>query len=373
MKPSVCLILSFHDRAVQYEWFIEKALEQQMKLHFIFLNPEQWHIERYVRHRKIPCLFIKYNSKKDIPRATALIYQYLFKNKIDIVHTHLFDANISGLTAAWLARVKKRIYTRHHSDFHHRFHRGAVKYDRYCNRLATDIVAISKNVEEILINTEQVKKSKVHLIHHGFELDAFKNVNTEEVEQLRVKYNLKDNHPVVGMISRYEKGKGIQHVIPAFQKLLKEYPNAVLVLANSHGSYAREIKAMLKQLPDHSYREIRFEYNLFALYKLFDVFVHVPEYAEYEAFGQVYVEALAAGVPSVFTLSGIALEFIEDRKNALVCKYGDSSDIYNALSEILSDSSLRELIISEGRKSIAHKFSMNLYFRKLLNLYNYTD
>lgn len=174
----------------------------------------------------------------------------------------------------------------------------------------------------------------MHLIHHGFELDAFKNVNTEEVEQLRVKYNLKDNHPVVGMISRYEKGKGIQHVIPAFQKLLKEYPNAVLVLANSHGSYAREIKAMLKQLPDHSYREIRFEYNLFALYKLFDVFVHVPEYAEYEAFGQVYVEALAAGVPSVFTLSGIALEFIEDRKNALVCKYGDSSDIYNALSEI---------------------------------------
>lgn len=373
MKPSVCLILSFHDRAVQYEWFIEKALEHQMKLHFIFLNPEQWHIERYVRHRKIPCLFIKYHSKKDIPRATALIYQYLIKNKIDIVHTHLFDANISGLTAAWLARVKKRIYTRHHSDFHHRFHAGAVKYDRYCNRLATDIVAISKNVEDIIINTEQVKKSKVHLIHHGFEFDAFKNVNSDEVESLRNKYDLRGKHPVVGMISRYEKGKGIQYVIPAFKKLREKFPDAVLVLANSHGSYAKEIKAMLKQLPEKSYREIRFEYNLFALYKLFDVFIHVPEYAEYEAFGQVYVEALAAGIPSVFTLSGIAREFIEDRKNALVCNFEDSDGIYHALVELITNADLREQIINEGRRSIAHRFGINLYFRKLLALYNYVE
>lgn len=371
MKEKVCFILSFHDRAVQYEWIIERALKQNLNLHFIFLNPAQWHIEEYVRMRKIPCLFIKYHSKRDIPRAVALIYQYLVKEKITTVHTHLFDANLAGLTAAWLANVKKRIYTRHHSDFHHRFYPKAVRYDRYCNRLATDIVAISQNVYDILIEKEKVKPEKIHLIHHGFEMELFSNAPTSDVMALREKYNTKDRFPVIGMISRYEESKGIQHVIPAFKQLLKKYPNALLVLANSHGSYSKQIKKCLEQIPIENFREIRFEYNLFALYKLFDVFVHVPEYKEYEAFGQVYVEALAAGIPSVFTVSGIAAEFIKNNENALVCNYKNSDDIYNAVVKLLTDDGLRNRLVENGLKVVQTKFNMDRYFSHLKKLYGY--
>jgi glycosyltransferase involved in cell wall biosynthesis len=369
MKKKVCLILSFHDRAVQYEWLVERTLKEQWDLHFIFLNPQQWHIEKFVRHNNIPCLLVKYHGKKDLPRATVLIYQYLVKQKIDIVHTHLLDANLAGLTAAWLAGVKKRIFTRHHSDFHHRFHPKAVRYDRYCNRLATDIVAISQNVKQILIANEGVKPSKIHLIHHGFEIDCFQKVDPSEVAELKKKYSLEKKFPVIGMISRYEEGKGIQHVIPAFKQLLKKYPDAVLVLANSHGSYAATIKKMLKDLPDDSYREIRFEYNLFALYKLFSVFVHVPVYLEYEAFGQVYVEALAAGIPSVFTRSGIALEFVKNRENALVCDYNNSEEIYHAIMELLSDKELCQILSVNGLKIVKQEFGMNHYFHQLVKLY----
>ena len=41
--------------------------------------------------------------------------ELLLKIKPHTVHTHLFDANLSGLMAAKLLGIKKRIYTRHHS------------------------------------------------------------------------------------------------------------------------------------------------------------------------------------------------------------------------------------------------------------------
>ena len=71
------------------------------------------------------------------------------------------------------------------------------------------------------------------------------------------------------------------------------------------------------RIPDR-YTEIVYETDMPALYKTFDVFVHVPVEPHFESFGQVYVEAMASGIPSVFTLAGAATEFVRDGENALV-------------------------------------------------------
>ena len=55
---------------------------------------------------------------------------------------------------------------------------------------------------------------------------------------MQSKYNLHSS-PVIGMVSRYETGKGIVYAIKAFEYLLKEYPNAILVIA-------MHLEAMLK-------------------------------------------------------------------------------------------------------------------------------
>ena len=70
------------------------------------------------------------------------------------------------------------------------------------------------------------------------------------------------------------------------------------------------IQEAVKELPQNSYCVIPFEKDLFSLYQLFDVYVHTPINPTLEAFGQTYVEALAAGIPSVFTMSGVAPQFV---------------------------------------------------------------
>ena len=86
-------------------------------------------------------------------------------------------------------------------------------------------------------------------------------------------------------------------VVPAFERLLETFPNAVLVLANARGRNAPGIHALLQRLPADRYAEIPFEEDNAAMYGLFDVLVHVPLRPGFEGFGMPYVEALASGTP----------------------------------------------------------------------------
>ncbi|MCB0381215.1 MAG: glycosyltransferase family 4 protein, partial [Flavobacteriales bacterium] len=205
---------------------------------------------------------------------------------------------------------------------------------------------------------------------HGFNIDKFKHTNEQKTNSLKVKYNIKgDSYPIIGVISRYIHLKGLQHIIPAFSELKKIYPKAYLVLANAIGSDSNEIKNMLADnLKQEDYLEIAFESDLYHLYGVFDFFVHTPINNEVEAFGQTYVEALAAGVPSVFTLSGIANDIIINENNALVVAHKSSTEIFNALQRLIKDDSLRNKIIENGEKTV-QCFSGELYVENHLNLY----
>jgi glycosyltransferase involved in cell wall biosynthesis len=273
------------------------------------------------------------------------------------------------MIAARLAGVKKRIYSRHHAAFHHEYFPAAIKYDRFVNFLSTDIVAISEVVKKVLLDYESVSPRKVHVIHHGFDLEAFRMVSEEKITAMRKKYLPESAYPVIGLISRYIEWKGVQYVIPAFAELLKVYPKAHLIIANARGYYGKEVSKLLEKIPLGSYTEIPFEGDLFSLYKLFDVFVHVPVSYNTEAFGQTYVEALAAEIPSVFTLSGVAPEFIKDRVNAVVVDYKNSKAIYNAVIELLENEPLKNTLIRNGLKSV-EPFSLDIFISKLEELYS---
>jgi glycosyltransferase involved in cell wall biosynthesis len=158
-------------------------------------------------------------------------------------------------------------------------------------------------------------------------------------------------------------------VIPAFKELLNEKPNAILLLANAVGDYTTEIQSLLSTLPATSYREIKFEHDMPAFYKLMDIFLHVPIDAASEAFGQVYVEALAAQLPCIYTLSGIANEFVIDKENALVVPFMDSDSILSAINVILNDDKFAEKISINGMNKSRELFSVQASIHQTLIAY----
>ena len=370
MKKSIIYIISNIDKALAFEWIATSLDNDKFKLSFILLNPGPSVLEKFLLENKISVSRITYNGKKDFPQALLKVIKLLKKEKPQVIHCHLFDASMVGLVAGRIIRVKKNIFTRHHSTLHHVYFPRAVYYDKLINTLATDIVAISGKVKDILVQQENVIPAKVTLIPHGFKLDEFYQVEPHRSQALRERYNPKSLRPVIGAIARYTHWKGLQYTIRAFKKLLPEYPNALLILANANGDYKVAIQELLLGIPKSNYQEIVFEPDVMALYQLFDVFVHVPIDDHSEAFGQTYIEALAAGIPAVFTLSGVANEFIRHKENAYVVPYQDADAIYAGMLELIRNKELRNNIISQGRRDVAAQFNLPVMIGALEALYN---
>ncbi|HEY5826015.1 MAG TPA: glycosyltransferase, partial [Cyclobacteriaceae bacterium] len=83
-----------------------------------------------------------------------------------------------------------------------------------------------------------------------------------------------------------------------------------------------------------------------------------------------YVEALAAGVPSVFSISGVAREFIVNESNALIVKYENSNEIFKGLIRILTNEDLRTRLIINGRLSVMRRFDLQVMINSLIKIYS---
>lgn len=369
MKKKICYIISEVDESHQLEAMVKFISNLEYEISVILINNHKPRLFDVFKEQNLDVRFIKFSSKKDIIFIFYKIYILLGEIKPDIVHTHLFYATVAGLLAAKTRGIKNRIHTRHHSNGAHVYYPSAVRYDKFCNYLSSHLIAISENVANILINKEHVSASKISIINHGFDFETF-SVEESAVEKIKAKYSLDSHQPVIGVISRYDHWKGVQYIIPAFYKLLNDYPNAKLVLANARGNYANEINKLLNEyLPEQSFTAIPFERDIFPLYKNFDIFVHVPISPEFEAYGQVYVEALAMQIPSIFTLSGIANDFIKDKKNALIVPYCDSESIYTAITTLLDNFDMREQITKQGKADVLNRFDIRKMAKELDMLY----
>jgi glycosyltransferase involved in cell wall biosynthesis len=361
-------IVSDIGKALAFEW-VALRLKSRFELTFVLIGSSDSELQRFLETNGVRCIIVSDGRYRTQIQKWIRVFRILAGIRPDIIHTHLWRANLLGLTTSWLLRTRKRVLTRHHAMLHYIEYPSGRKWDLLCNFLATDVIAISRNVSEILIEQDGIVPSKVHLIHHGFDSDYFNHVGSDRIVTVRSRHGIDQvKRPVIGVIARYVKWKGIQYIIPAFRRLLDAYPDAILVLANTHGDYASEIKVLLAMLPKNSFVEILYEDDLAALFRLFDLYVHVPTDSRSEAFGQTYVEALTIGVPSVFTLSGIAPEFVVHEFNALVVPFQESSPIYEGFLRILGDPDLCDRLIANGKSSTS-SFSIDKMTNLLVDVY----
>lgn len=370
MKKNILIIGSNIHNAVGHEWVVDKINKDLFNVHFILMNKQDSILEEYLK--KHPnCTFkrIHYLSKKDLLKSFWIIKKYIKTHNINVVHTHLLDASLAGLIAAKIMGVKNRVHTRHHSDYHHKYYKHAVLYDKLINFLSTKILAVTSKVKEILIEKEKVPCNKIVIVNHGFDIDELTDVSSYEIKKIKQKYDLENAYPIIGCISRYVEWKGLQYSIPAFKQLLEKYPNAVLVLANASGNYSAEIKEILKTISPQNYREIIFENNVKALYKCFDVFVHTPIDFYCEAFGQIYIEALALKTPSVFTLSGVANDFAKNEQNCMLAQHKNTQEIFESINKILENKNLKDILINKGYELVKENYSVNQMIKALEKVY----
>jgi len=358
-------------RWVSFEWVAAGLNRELFDLSFLLLGKRPPPLAPHLEALGVTVQYLPYPGRFALLGAARVIAQYCRANTIDIIHAHFMDACLAGLLGARLAGVAVLLHTRHHAGpypFYHRRPWGAL-FDRWNNRLSTAIIAPSEQARRSLIDHDGVTPDKVVLIHHGFDLAAFSGAGEADALRMRQKYGIGDDRPIVGVVARFERIKGVERVIGAFRRLLTSYPTARLILANARGRRSGKIRRLLATLPEGRYVEIPFEEQMPALYKTFDVLVHAPIHPSLEAFGQVYVEAMAVGIPCVCSIAGVAGEFVTDGKNAIVVDPDECDQIHDGVVRVLEDACLRERLITNARQSVESLFGVDLMLRSLEDLY----
>lgn len=364
----IIYILSDISNAKQFEWIVKSDFnKKKSKIKFILINKSNLknNLEKFLTNHDSIIATIKYKNFSSYFIVFFKLIYFLLKYKPRIIHCHLRKASIFGIIIGYILGIKKRILTRHHGDENHNNFIKGLLIDKLVCKLATKIISISANTSKLLINENNSNKYKINLIYHGFDFDYFNNIDPEKINYIKKKYKINSNAFVIGSISRFIDWKGINFTIRAFREFNKINPNSILVLANANGPYEKEIYECLNDLPKNSYRLIHFEPDVRPLYKIFDIFVHVPINSKCEAFGQVYIESLALKVPSIFTKSGIGSEFLEHKKNCYIAEYKDYYSIYNGLIFYQNNELIKSNIVQEAYSNVINKFSINNMLNKL--------
>jgi glycosyltransferase involved in cell wall biosynthesis len=343
----ILAIFSDVDFSPQLIGIIQKLLGRGAVVRVILIGNADLQIAKQIQLRGWDSRIIRQRGKIGSLLNFLFVALGMIKYRPQILFASGQYATIIGMSSAKLLNVSQRVYIRHHSSFHHKYKmKLGLILDRISNRLATTIVAVSSVVEKILIQDELVDKNKIVIIHNGVDLTNFrsesplsKSVSPKNASNSRLFH--------IGVISRLTEWKGVNYTATAFVKLQKEFPNSRLHIVGAFADSYPDVKSILSTVDKGKYSLEKINSNIPAFLRGLDAFVHVPVGKDDEAFGIVYVEALASGIPCIFTQSGVLNELVTPDRYAHLVQFRNSEEIYRCLKGMMQGLSDPKIAVPE--------------------------
>jgi glycosyltransferase involved in cell wall biosynthesis len=352
-----------------FKWFAEEVRNHpELKFTFVAMCRDKPIMIEEMKDRGCDCVWIEFNPKS---RKSGMIKAFfelvkLFKKlKPDVVHTHLFDDSFPGLLAAKIAGVKKRVVTKQDTTFHWYYAPKWVWADRFNNRNATHIIAVTDENKKFILESERADPKKVHRIHNGFPFDLMTSQTEETRRKFTEKYDLQDKI-VIGTVSRLIEWKGHKHIVAAAEKLVPKYPQLRFLFVG-FGSEEDNLRKMIaeKNLQEHVILTDWIQRpEMPSMYGVMDIYLHS---AKYEPFGFVLVEAMFNGVPVVSTETGSANDSIRHRENGYIVSYENMGDLAGGVEFMIEND--RKEIGNKGKETALQMFQFKTMFDNYKNLY----
>lgn len=263
---------------------------------------------------------------------------------------HLFHANtrVTQVAAALASSLTSRPYI---STCHGFFKRRIGRRILPC--WGRRVIAISEAVKEHLLQDFALSPERVCVIHSGIDAARFRAGDGASREAHKQALGF-GPHPLVGIIARLSDVKGHAYLIRAMQRVRRELPQAVLVIAGE-GKMEKELKGLVAALGLQ--RGVVFMPSLedtTLLLSALDVFV-MPSLAE--GLGLGIMEAMACGLPVVGTAVGGIKSLIRHRQNGLLVGAKDEVGLAQAILEVLKDPKQASAWGLSGRAFIEENFS----------------
>src|SRR5882762_1781775 len=300
-------------------------------------------------------LFVTTQNIVQLPMRNSLnvgsalkLARFVRQHEIEIVHAHM--ARDYPL-AAWAARRAgaRLVLTRHVLFPLNRIHRVTL-------RRTSRVIAVSQAVAEGLQAQGLFDPEKVVRIYNGIDIDRFgKGRGDVAVHEEGANKKLR-----VGMIGHLAPIKGQEDFIRAAAIVCGVRDDVEFVIAGEDKSRSGEHRRRLETLID----ELGLSQRVSLLGWVEDVAHILPTFELFvspsrsEPFGLSIVEAMAAGVPVVATMSEGACEIIEDDQTGHLVPIGDVEALAKATVDLLSDGKESDRLSENAQRAVRERFSL---------------
>src|SRR5579859_4999460 len=306
------------------------------------------------REAGIPVHLLKARSRLD-PLALARLVRLLRRGHFDIVHSHLFRADIyAGLAVGRLGdRRPLLVSTRHNDDrFFLNPFVGLVHYGVSARQDL--IIAISDHIARFTVSRGVRHPERVRRVYHGFEPPLTQALEREG-QQIRRDLGIEPDAFLVGNVGRLAPQKGQRHLIAAMPLLLERVPRARAIIAGAGDleEYLRDLAAEIGVA--ERVHVLGPRKDVPALMHAIDVFV-MPSI--WEGFGLVLLEAMAAGRPIVASRVATIPEVVVDGETGLLVPAGDPLALAEALARFADQPALASRLGEAGRERVRRQFSL---------------
>ena len=298
----------------------------------------------------------------DDEAAVRELAAYLRRNEIDLVHAHMYRAEVIGTRAAVAAGTAVIMATVHSSR---------VRSDEDVATLASltehmDRLIVPSSSIEAKVRAER-RDTRYSVVPNGVDLDRF-SAPTPDCG-LREELRMPPNGLLLGVVARLEAEKGHRFLVEAMPQILANAPSTWLAIVGE-GSLTEDLRAQAAALPAPARDRVVFtgrREDVAAITADLDVAV-LPSLRE--AQGISLLEAMARRVPVVASAVGGIPEVVTDGVDGLLVPPGDPGALAAATTRLLIDPDLRRRIGEAGYRTVADRFSIDAQVRRIEELYD---
>ena len=309
------------------------------------------------------------------------MWNFLRKEKPQIVHTHTPKAGIIGMLAARLAGVPHRLHTVAGLPLMEAtgIKRKILNFvEKLTYSSATRVYPNSKGLYDFILQNNFTQSNKLKIIangsSNGINTTFFNPAQVSEIEKvaLREKLNIQPDDFVFVFVGRIVSDKGINELIKAFSELQTAENNELtgikLLLVGGLESdldpLNPETLAEINQNKDII--SVGFQQDVRPFFAISDALVF-PSYRE--GFPNVVMQAGAMGLPSIVSDINGCNEIIVEGENGLIIPSKNVEKLKEKMLTLAKDKNLYTKLKGNSRRMIENRYEQSVVWNALLEEY----
>jgi glycosyltransferase involved in cell wall biosynthesis len=297
-------------------------------------------------------------------RAFGRLLSILRRDRIQILHGHMFRANVAARILGRLASVPVVVTAHHDTDVWMRFHHRLV--ERLTAPLSDSITACSEAVRHHALQVLGLPPELVRTLPNGIELpDESHEPRTRE--RIRRELGASPDDLLIGSLGRLvEPKKGLAVFLAAARLMAREFPRVRFAVVGEGPARGPLEARAAREGVSHCTTFAGSRRDVPDVMRAFDLFVQP---SLWEGFGLTAVEAMAVGTPVVASRVGGVMEVVVDGETGVLVPPGDAPALAAACGLLLRNRGLAERLARAGCARVRERFGIERMVRELQEHY----